>query len=124
VIYLPIIIKLLIALIAFEHLFILWVEMFAWNTKGKKMFIHLPSDLFDKTKGMAANQGLYNGFLSAGLAWSIFIKDISWAYNIAAFFLCCVITAGTYGGATSSKSIFFKQAVPALLVLTALLFTK
>lgn len=116
--------KILVALIAFEHLFILWVEMFAWTTQGKKMFSFLADDLFDATKVFAANQGLYNGFLSAGLIWSLFIKSNVWSNNIAVFFLGCVITAGIYGGITASKSIFFKQALPAIAVLGILLISR
>lgn len=109
--------KALIAVIATEHLYILWVEMFAWTTTGKRIFTSIDHTLFEKTKGLAANQGLYNGFLSAGLIWSLFIGDPVWASNIAVFFLLCVVIAGSYGALTSSKSIFFKQALPALLVL-------
>lgn len=117
-------IKFLVALIAAEHLFILWVEMFAWTTVGKKIFSSLEPDLFNKTKGLAANQGLYNGFLSAGLIWSMFILNGVWAYNIAIFFLGCVIIAGIYGALTATKTIFFKQALPALVVLGILVLTK
>lgn len=116
-------IKFLVLLIAVEHLFILWVEMFAWTTIGKKMFTSLDQNLFNKTKGLAANQGLYNGFLSAGLIWSILIQNSEWAYDIAIFFLACVIIAGIYGALTATKSIFFKQALPALLVLGILILT-
>lgn len=112
--------KILIGLIACEHLFILWIEMFAWTTLGKKVFNVLPDDLFLKTKVMAANQGLYNGFLSAGLIWSLFIKDNIWSNNVAIFFLCCVIIAGIYGAITATKSIFFKQSVPAIVAIGVL----
>lgn len=115
-----VVLKILIGLIAFEHLFILWVEMFAWTTLGKKLFNVLPDDLFLKTKVMAANQGLYNGFLSAGLIWSLCIKDHIWSNNVAIFFLCCVIIAGIYGAITATKSIFFKQSVPAIIVIVVL----
>lgn len=74
-----IIAKILIAIVAIEHLFILWMEMFAWETTGKKVFKGvLPDELFKPTKGLAVNQGLYNGFLSAGLIWSFFISDAVW----------------------------------------------
>ena len=115
--------KILIGLIAFEHLCIMWIEMFAWTTLGKKVFKVLPEDLFSKTKVMAANQGLYNGFLSVGLIWSLFIKDYMWSNNVAIFFLCCVIIAGIYGSITVTKSIFFKQSLPAIIVI-AVLFLK
>lgn len=71
--------QILIALVALEHLYILWMEMFAWETAGKKTFKGaLPEELFKATKGLAANQGLYNGFLAAGLIWSFFISNEAW----------------------------------------------
>ena len=87
-------IKALIGLIAFLHLYFLYFGMFAWTTKGRKVFPKFPPELFEPTKPMAANQGLYNGFLAAGLLWSYFIKDAVWAYNIALFFLGCIAVAG------------------------------
>lgn len=65
----------LIAIIAAIHLYILWLEMFAWTTRGKKAFKSLPEDLFEQTKTLAANQGLYNGFLAAGLIWALLIGN-------------------------------------------------
>lgn len=109
--------SLLTALVALEHLYILWIEMFAWETKGKRTFKTIPDDLFARTKGMAANQGLYNGFLSAGLIWSFLISDIYWSTNIRLFFLMCVIVAGIFGAITASKKIFFIQALPAIIAL-------
>lgn len=111
----------LISLVAVEHVYILWIEMFAWTTKGKTTFTTLPAELFEPTKSMAANQGLYNGFLSAGLIWSLLITDSLWAKNIAIFFLGCVVVAGLYGGFTASKSIFIKQMLPAVVALIAVL---
>lgn len=110
-----------IALVALEHLYILWLEMFAWTTKGRKVFRTFPQHLFEPTKAMAANQGLYNGFLAAGLIWSLFISDPVWSRNVALFFLSCVIVAGIYGAATAHKSIFIKQAVPAIIALALVL---
>lgn len=119
-----IIAKILIAIVAIEHLFILWMEMFAWETTGKKVFKGaMPEELFKPTKGLAANQGLYNGFLSAGLLWSLFISDVVWQKNIAVFFLTCVITAGIYGALVSSKKIFFTQALPAIVALAFVLYS-
>lgn len=114
---LEIISKILIALVAIEHLYILYFEMFAWETIGKATFRSIPSELFKPTKLMAANQGLYNGFLAAGLIWSLFIDNDSWSKNVAIFFLSCVIIAGIYGAKTVSKNIFVKQAVPAIVAL-------
>jgi putative membrane protein len=106
-----------IAFVALEHLYILWLEMFAWTTKGKATFKSLAPDMFEKTKVLAANQGLYNGFLSAGLIWSLVISDPVWSVNVACFFLGCVIVAGVYGAATAQKSIFYIQALPAIVTL-------
>jgi putative membrane protein len=112
----------LIAAIALLHGYILWLEMFAWTTQAKKVFKSLPEDLFEKTKVLAANQGLYNGFLAAGLLWSLAISDPIWAKNVALFFLICVFIAGLYGAATASKRIFYVQSVPALLGILSVLF--
>ena len=115
----------LIGLVAVEHLYILWMEMFAWETKGKQVFKGaMPSELFKPTKTLAANQGLYNGFLAAGLIWSFFIDDKTWQINVAVFFLSCVIVAGIYGALTASKKIFVVQALPALLALAVTLLSK
>jgi putative membrane protein len=111
------IIAVLIAIIALEHLYFLWLEMFAWTTKAKKVFKQFPEELFEPTKALAANQGLYNGFLSAGLIWSLLIENPEWHFNVALFFLCCVAIAGIYGGFTASKKIFIVQALPALIAI-------
>ncbi|WP_417591966.1 DUF1304 domain-containing protein [Owenweeksia hongkongensis] len=107
--------KIIIGLIAFIHIYILWFEMFAWTSRGPKVFRSFPKDLFEPTKAMAANQGLYNGFLAAGLIWSFFISDPEWQNNVALFFLTCVTIAGIYGTLTADKKIFFVQALPAIL---------
>lgn len=109
--------KIIIAFVAVEHLYILWFEMFAWETVGKRSFKNLPSELFKPTKPLAANQGLYNGFLAAGLFWSLVIADAQWQQNIAYFFLFCVAIAGVYGTFTASKKIFMIQALPALIAI-------
>lgn len=112
--------KILIALVAIEHLYILWIEMFAWETKGKESFKgSLAPEMFRPTKKLAANQGLYNGFLAAGLIWSLLIGDLAWQRNVAVFFLSCVIIAGIYGALTATKKIFFVQALPAIIALIA-----
>jgi len=107
--------QLIIAFIAFLHLYILWLEMFVWTTRARKVFKNIPEDQFEKTKVMAANQGLYNGFLAAGLIWSLCITNADWAKYVAIFFLSCVLVAGLYGAMTVSKRIFVVQAVPATL---------
>lgn len=112
----------LVALVALEHLYILYMEMFAWETLGKKTFKgFLPNELFKPTKKLAANQGLYNGFLAAGLIWSFFIENAERQKNIQLFFLGCVIVAGIYGAFSASRKIFFVQALPAILALATVL---
>jgi putative membrane protein len=119
-----ILIDILIGIVAALHLYFLYFEMFAWTTKGRKVFRNFPADLFEPTKSMAANQGLYNGFLAAGLIWSYFIDDKLWSDNIALFFLGCVAVAGIYGAWTVTKKIFFIQALPALVAIVLILFSK
>jgi putative membrane protein len=99
----------------------MWLEMFAWERKGPKVFRGAMSkDLFPKTTTMAANQGLYNGFLATGLLWSLAITDDPvWSRNIATYFFGCVFVAGAYGGHSAAKKIFFVQGLPALLGLLA-----
>ncbi len=112
----------LTAIVAIEHLYILYIEMFAWETLGAKVFKGaLPEELFPKTKGLAANQGLYNGFLTAGLVWSFIIATPEWSYNVRLFFLALVIVAASYGAYRSSLSILFKQGLPAILATIAVL---
>jgi len=114
--------QILIGIIAFLHFYIMYFEMFAWETKGPKVFNSFPKDLFPKTKSMAANQGLYNGFLAAGLVWALIIENPIWKTNIATFFLTCVIIAGIYGALTVTKRIFFTQALPAIIALLLVIF--
>lgn len=115
------IIKILVGLIALIHIYILWFEMFAWETKGRKVFRQFPKELFPQTTVMAANQGLYNGFLAAGLIWSLLIQNQEWSTYVALFFLSCVAVAGIYGAMTASKKIVFVQAVPAGIAIILIL---
>ncbi|AWM14948.1 DUF1304 domain-containing protein [Flavobacterium sp. NRK F10] len=116
-----ILVKILIGCIALLHLYILVLEMFLWTTRGPKVFRSFPKDLFAPTKAMAANQGLYNGFLAAGLLWSLLVSDIFWSKNIALFFLGCIAIAGIYGAYSASKKILFIQTLPALIAIIAVL---
>lgn len=113
--------KIIVGLVSVLHLYFLWLEMFAWTTKARKVFKKFPQELFEPTKSMAANQGLYNGFLSAGLIWSLFIGDPDWSVNVALFFLGCVLVAGVYGAMSVSKRIFYIQGLPAALGIIAFL---
>ena len=117
--------QILIGIVAAEHLGFLWVEMFAWETTGKTLFENskLHELSFIASKGLAANQGLYNGFLAAGLIWTFFISDTVWKKNVSIFFLCCVALAGIYGALSTDPMIFFVQALPAIIALLLVLFT-
>jgi putative membrane protein len=108
----------LTGLVAFLHVWFLVLEMFLWATPyGAKTFKR-PLAEMQAQKVLAGNQGLYNGFLAAGLVWSYF----AWAgYEIRVFFLVCVVIAGLYGGATAARTIFFAQALPGALALAATL---
>ena len=117
--------KVLTGLVALEHLYILYMEMFSWEKLGKRTFRGaMPDELFKPTKVLAANQGLYNGFLAAGLIWSFFISDPLWSSNVAIFFLSCVLAAGLYGGLTASRKILTAQALPALVALICVLLVR
>lgn len=114
------IINILIGLIAVIHCYILWLEMFAWTTRGPKAFNKSLQEL-ESSKTLAANQGLYNGFLAAGLIWTFFISDPLWHHHVALFFLSCVAVAGLYGSFTVTRKILYIQAVPALLAIALIL---
>ncbi|MCB0440584.1 MAG: DUF1304 family protein [Alteromonas sp.] len=113
----PLYLEILIGFVAFLHLYFFYFETFAWTTRGPKIFRGFPKDLFEKTKAMMANQGLYNGFLAAGLIWTFFIENPIWKTNVSFFFLGCVVVAGIVGAWTVSKRIFFVQAVPAIITI-------
>lgn len=110
----------LIALIAVLHVYIAWFEIFAWESRGPAVFKSFPPDLFSQTIKMAANQGLYNAFLAAGLFWSLFIKDRAWQRNVAICFLLFVAIAGVFGAVTVAPRILLVQTVPAVLALVLL----
>ena len=118
------ILRIIIGLVALIHCYILWFEMFAWTTRGPKVFTKFPPELFEQTTALAANQGLYNGFLAAGLIWTFFITNKKWSNNVAIFFLSCVAVAGFYGALTAETKIFFVQALPALIGLVLAIATR
>jgi len=105
----------LIAVVAFEHFYFLILEMFLWTKpKGIKTFGLKSKEFAEETKVLAANQGLYNGFLSAGLIWSMITQDTS----VSVFFLSCVIIAGIYGAYSTKKiRLFYIQSLPAIFAL-------
>jgi putative membrane protein len=113
----------LVALVAILHVYFLILEMFLWSTPlGLKTFRMTPEKAAD-TAVLAANQGLYNGFLAAGLVWGLVHNAPAFAFQIKMFFLVCVIVAGIYGAATVSRRIVYVQALPAALALILLLLS-
>jgi putative membrane protein len=105
-------------LIGALHVYILVMEMFLWETPRVMQVFSTNADFAARSKTLAANQGLYNGFLAAGLFWGIF-QGVA-GRDVLAFFLICVVIAGVYGGISVSKRIFTVQALPAILALAAL----
>lgn len=111
----------LVGLVALEHVYIMVLEMFLWTTnKGRRAF-GFTREFAEATRILGANQGLYNGFLAAGLLWSMLHPDPAMAYQLQLFFLGCVLVAGIYGGITAFRKILFIQGVPAALALAAVL---
>jgi putative membrane protein len=113
-----------VALVALLHFWFLILEMFLWQKPlGLKTF-GMGKKLARDTAILAKNQGLYNGFLAAGLGWSLIVSDPSAAFSLKVFFLGCAIVAGVYGALTASPRIFWVQAFPALLALGLVLFSR
>jgi putative membrane protein len=111
--------NILIAIVAALHVYFMYLEMIAWDTPAGRKAFGLTKEFSAASKSLAMNQGLYNGFLVAGLLWGLWLGD--GGYQIKVFFLGCVIVAGLFGWATVSKKILYVQAVPAILALGALL---
>ena len=114
----------LITVIAFLHFYIAWFEIFSWTSRGPKIFTDFPSELFGQTTQMAANQGIYNAFLAAGLLWSVFIKESKWQANVAICFLLFVAIAGVFGALTVTMKTLIIQTVPAMLALAFVLLSR
>lgn len=111
----------LVLVVAALHLYFLVLEMFLWATPfGVKTFGR-PREEQEASKVLAANQGLYNGFLAAGLVWSAVATPPAMAFELRVFFLACVVVAGVYGGLTASRKILFVQALPGLVALAVAL---
>jgi putative membrane protein len=110
----------LVVLIGVVHCYFLVLEMFLWTTPfGQKTFGR-PREEMEATKVLAGNQGLYNGFLAAGLFWGAFATGGS-GRDLRLFFLGCVLVAGVYGGATAARKILYVQALPALIAIACVL---
>lgn len=112
----PLAAKIAAAVVALEHVYILVLEMFLWTKKpGRRAFGFSKEDA-EKTAVLAKNQGLYNGFLAAGLFWSLLAPD-TYALPVARFFLGCVFVAGVFGGVTAKRQIIVIQALPAAIAI-------
>jgi putative membrane protein len=109
----------LVGLVAALHLSFLVLEMFLWTTPTGRRVFGTDDAFAEQSKALAANQGLYNGFLVAGLVWGLVAQET----DIQVFFLVCVIVAGLYGAATVNQRILVVQAVPAALALVAVLLS-
>lgn len=109
--------NIVIALVALLHVWFLVLEMFLWDKPAGLRAFGQTREAATASKVLAANQGLYNGFLAAGLFWGLVSADT----RISIFFLCCVLIAGLFGAATASRKILFVQAVPAALGLALIL---
>jgi putative membrane protein len=112
----------LVLLVALEHIYILVLEMFLWTTPTGMRAFGLTPEFAEQSAVLAANQGLYNGFLAAGLIWGLVKKEEG--ISIRIFFLVCIVIAGIFGALTAKPSIFFVQAVPALLALAATIIAR
>ena len=111
--------NIVVALVALIHVYILVLEMFLWTTPTGRKAFGLTPEFAQASKVLAANQGLYNGFLAAGLIWGLVLGAAGSPVKI--FFLACVLVAGLYGAATASRKILFIQALPAAIGLALLL---
>jgi putative membrane protein len=115
--------QILVGIVAALHVGFLLLEMFLWNTPRGRATFGTTRDFAAASATLAANQGLYNGFLAGGLVWSLIASDPV-GFQTKVFFLTCVIIAGLYGAATVNKRILFIQAVPAALALAAVMLTR
>lgn len=107
----------IVAIVAALHVYFLVLEMFLWRTPIGLRTFRMSKEVADSSAVLAANQGLYNGFLAAGLLWGLVAYGIVGGRPILTFFLLCVVVAGVYGAATVSRRIFFVQALPAVVAL-------
>lgn len=114
----------LVALIGLLHVYIAWFEMFAWTTRGPKVFDTFPIELFEPTTQLAANQGIYNAFLAAGLFWALLIRDTKWQTNVATCFLIFVAVAGVVASLTVTVQTGMPQIAPSCIALALLLTSR
>ena len=110
----------LVALVAILHLLFLILEMFLWTKPFGRRTFGLTKELAEASKGLAMNQGLYNGFIVAGLIWGL----VANSFEVKVFFLVCVIVAGVFGALTAKRSILFVQGLPGALALAAVIVAR
>ena len=113
---------LLVAVVALLHVGFLVLEMFLWRGPVGRRVFGLPPDVMAGSASLAANQGLYNGFLAAGLAWGLLLGPDG--FGVKVFFLSCVLVAGVFGAATAKRSILWIQAMPAALALALVVLSR
>ena len=111
--------NIVIGLVTLLHVYFLVLEMFLWDTPYGRRAFKLTPEFAAASKSLAANQGLYNGFLAAGLVWGLAMGPAG--IQIKVFFLACVIVAGVFGAATANRIILFVQAIPGIIALALLL---
>ena len=112
----PIALTVIVAIIALLHFYFLVLEMFLWTKPYGRRVFGMSAEQAEATRTLAANQGLYNGFLAAGLVWGLIVASTA----VLWFFLICVLIAGLYGAATANRKILFVQALPAAIGLVLL----
>lgn len=115
---------LLVCLVALLQFYFMVVEMFLWKTPRVMRAFGLSREFAEQSETLAKNQGLYNGFLSAGLVWGLLVTDPAVGFEFRRYFLLCVLVAGIYGAITANKRIIFIQATPAFIALVCLLLSR
>jgi putative membrane protein len=115
--------NIVIAIIALMHVWFLILEMFLWDKPTGRRAFGLTPEFATQSKVLAANQGLYNGFLSAGLLWGLILGNGAEGMHVKIFFLSCVLVAGLYGGFTATRKVLWIQATPALIGLALVLLS-
>ena len=115
-------VKALVCLVALEHIYILVMEMFLWTKPRTLKMFGLTREFAEATTALAANQGLYNGFLAVGLLWGLLHPNNDFGLQLCVFFLLCILIAAIYGAVTVKRSILFVQGLPTFLALFGIIF--
>ena len=114
--------NILVAIVAGLHVYFMALEMFFWTQPFGRRTFGLTAEFAEASKRLAANQGLYNGFLAAGLVWGLWLGDAGFAIKV--FFLACIVVAGVFGALTVNRKILFVQALPAAVALAVLFLSR